>query len=125
MLGISVFRREVAFRQIDPGCVGDDLGGGHVNNAENIHGLRVGRISGAGKLAAQAFLEKFMLIFIGDISVHDLRTWCGKASVRYGGEGGYVSRGASAENETRVGGHPDVRLTGREFNKYSDRSCRR
>lgn len=85
----------------------------------------MGRTSGAGEPAAQAFFEKFIFILIGDISVHDLRTWRGKASVRYGGEGGYVSRGVSAENEIRVGGHPNVRLTGREFDKYSGGSCRR
>jgi hypothetical protein len=125
MLGISVFRREVAVREIDPGCVGDDIGGSRVNDAEKIHGLRVSRITRAGKFAAQAFFEKLVFVFGSDISVHDLRAWRGKASVLHGGEGGYVRRGASAENKVRVGGHSIVRLIEPGFDRYRDRSRRR
>jgi len=125
MLGISVFRREVAIREIDPSCVGDDVGGGCVNNAEKIHGLRVGRIFRAGEFAAQAFFEKLVFIFGSDISVHDLRAWRGKASVLHGGEGGYVRGGASAEDKVRVGGHSILGLTEPGFDRYRDRSRRR
>jgi len=125
MLGISDFRREVAVRKINPSCVGDDVGGGCVNNAEKIHELQVGRIFRAGEFAAQAFFEKLVFIFGSDISVHDLRAWRGKASVLHGGEGGYVRRGESSEDEIRVGGHSNVRLTDPEFDRYRDRSRRR
>lgn len=125
MLGISVFGREVAVGKIDPGCIGDDLGVGRVDDAEEVHGLRVGRIFGAGESATQALFEKLIFIFGGDVSVHDLRAWRSKASVVYGGEGGYVGCGAGAEDEVGVGGHPDVRLTGPVFGKHSDRFCRR
>jgi len=85
----------------------------------------VGRISGAGEFAVQAFFEKLVFIFGSDISIHDLRAWRGKASVLHGGEGGYVRRGASAEDEVRVGGHSNVRLTEPGFDRYRDRSRNR